>query len=221
MTAIARPSLEEEAANMEADAAKAEELMARDPKLPFISAFIMARDLRSADRSLQWLRDGTHPWGRAEVFCGSYGRLDLRIRALEEGLITPAQAYADLPSMWSGSDPDDSDPRFLALWKAARRAKRSKLLTDKPGLTLPTGFILTVYRGQDPMVDGERPGISWSLNRDVAQRFANGAATRQHHRNGVVYTAKVAYPYVIAYMVGRNEEEVIIDPKNLMDITIS
>ncbi len=200
------------AQEMERDAKRATELMDADPSLPFISALVIARDLASADRSLQWLRDGTHDWGRAEVFCGSYGRLDLRVRAWDEGLITDEQALTDLPSTWSGSDPDDTDPRFLALWKTAFAANGGTYLRDPEDAVLPGISVLTVYRGQDY---GAPFGIAWSLDPMVAAKFANGAATRQRNRGGVVYRAIVPRNKVMGYMTGRKEAEVIVDPADL------
>lgn len=197
-------------------AQRAEVLMQRDPNLPWISAYIMARDLMSADRSLNWLREGKYDWGRAEVFCGSYGRLDLRVRAHAEGLITDEQAITDLAGMWSGSDPDDTDPRFLALWKSAFKANGEKYLRDR-GKALPRGAMVRVYRGQD---EGAPFGIAWSLDPLVAKKFANGAATRQHHRNGVVYTGVIPRQAVLGYMTGRNESEVVFDPAWLRDVEV-
>jgi hypothetical protein len=200
------------AQEMERDAKRATELMDADPSLPFISALVIARDMASADRSMQWLRDGTHDWGRAEVFCGSYGRLDLRVRAREEGLITDEQAFADLASTWSGSDPDDTDPRFLSLWKDAVKANGGLYLRDPEDATLPGTQWLTIFRGQDY---GVPFGIAWSLDLKVAMKFANGAATRQHNRGGTVYRAIVKRSDVLGYMTGRHEAEVIVDPATI------
>jgi len=199
-------------------ASRAEALMQKDPKLPWISAYVIARDLMGADRSLNWLREGKHPWERAEVFCGSYGRLDLRVRAHAEGLITDAQALADLPSAWSGADPDDTDPRFLALWKSAFAANGGKYLRDR-GRALPNqkSPMLRVYRGQD---EGADFGIAWSLDPLVAKKFASGAATRQHYRNGVVYTGLVPRTAILGYMTGRREAEVVFDPAWLRDVEV-
>jgi hypothetical protein len=196
-------------------ASRAEVLMKADPYLPWISAYIIARDMMSADRSLDWLREGKYEWPMAEAFCGSYGRLDLRVRAREEGLITAKEAFADLASTWSGSDPDDTDPRFLALWKSAVEANGGAYLRD--GKTLPRGGTLTIYRGQDK---GAPHGIAWSLNPTTAIKFANGAATRQHGRGGVVYRAKVKRGDVLGYMTGRSEAEVVLDPALAYDVEV-
>ena len=206
-----QPTLEEAAAQHEAISVRATALMDADPRLPYISAFVIASDLTQADRSLQWLREGKHPWKMAEAFCGSYGRLDLRVRALEEGLISETEAITDLPGQWSGSDPDDTDPRFLALWKSAVRFNGGKYLRD--GKPLPRRRHLVVYRGQD---EGAPFGIAWSLDANIARKFANGAATRQHQRNGVVYHTMVRRIDVLGYMTGRGEAEVVLDPASLL-----
>ena len=207
------------------DFKRAEELMKRDPKLPLISAYVIARDLRSADRSMEWLREGKYDWKTAEVFTGSYGRMDLRVRAHAEGLITNEQVLDGLTHAWSGSDPDDTDPRFLALWRDAWVANGRKPLRDGKGL--PRDQWLHVYRGQDEVTTvGRTPldpsafGIAWSLDPMVAKKFANGAATREHSRGGVVYVARVHRSDVMGYMVGRNEAEVIVDPTMLHDVEV-
>jgi hypothetical protein len=217
VTSPSKAELEEHAIQMEREskeaARRADIIMQRDPRLPWISAYIMARDLMGADRSLEWLREGKHEWRMAEAFCGSYGRLDLRVRAYHEGLLTPEQALEGLADAWSGSDPDDTDERFFGLWLEAFITNGHKYLRDHVGKGLPRRRLLTIYRGQDE----DAPfGLSWSLDARVAEKFANGAATRQHHRGGVVYEAMVKRTDVMGYMTGRNEAEVIVHPDDLI-----
>jgi len=210
-------AMDELAREHEARSAKAMELMAADPRLPYISALVIAGDLMSADRSLQWLREGKHPFGRADVFCGSYGRLDFRVRAYEEGLVTFDEVTEDWADAWSGSDPDDTDPRFLSMWQLAFAANGDKYLRDSEGKALPRGPVLHVYRGQD---EGAEFGIAWSLDPLIAKKFAKGAATRQHGRNGVVYAARVYRADILGYMTGRSEREVIVNPSHLHDVEV-
>ncbi len=189
------------------------ELMAKDHKLPFTSALVIAGDLLSVDRSLQWLREGKYTFGMAEAMVGSYGRLDFRVKAYDQGLISPDQLIANLPDLWSGSDPDDTDPRFLSLWKKAWGVNGGKYLRD--GKALPRRRLLTIYRGQD---EGAPFGIAWSLDAATAKKFANGAATRQPNRAGVVYVAQVERAFVLGYMTGRGEAEVVVDPTTLIGV---
>jgi pentatricopeptide repeat protein len=198
---------------------KVDELMKADPALPFISAYVMAGDLVRADECFDLMVEGKVTWDQAETMVGSYGRLDLRARAYEAGLITEAEAIADLPAAWRGADPDDTDPRFLALWKLAHRANRHSTVRDRKGARIPalrgSGELVRIYRGQD---EGAPFGIAWSLSKLTAQKFANGAATRQRDRNGVVYEAKVERKLILGYCVERGEDETIVDPRDLQQV---
>jgi hypothetical protein len=202
-------------------AAKVNALIEADPRLPYISAYVMAGDLVRADEVIELLRDGKVTWDQAELMTGSYGRLDLRARAYAEALIDAEQAIEDLPAAWRGGDPDDTDPRFLALWRMAFRANRWRTVRDRKGAPIPSirgsGELVRIYRGQD---EGAPFGIAWSLSKVTATKFANGAATRQHNRGGVVYAAKVERKHILGYCVERGENEVIVDPANLQQVTV-
>lgn len=197
-------------AEHEATSAIAKGLMEKDPRLPFISALVIAGDLQSLERSKRWVLDGTEPFGRAMMFVGSYGRFEFALWGIEHGHTTEAALIEDLPSLWSGSDPDDTDPRALALWQGAHRANGGRYVRD--GRPLPRGARLRVYRGQD----GDAPlGIAWTTDRAVAEKFARGAATRQGNRGGSIIEATIPRNLVLAYVTGRNEDEVIFDPAAL------
>lgn len=206
------PSLEEEAAKFAKQSEMAQGLMAKDPKLTYISAIIIAGDMLSNERSWQWLQEGM-PFERALLFVGSYGRLDFVIRAIADARVDATVVFEMLPELWRGSDPDDTDPRFLDLWTDAWNANGRETITD--GRPLPKGEILTVYRGQDEVVDPAAYGIAWSLDQDIAEKFARGAATRQMNRGGTVYSALVHRKNIMGYLTGRGESEVIVNPLHL------
>lgn len=199
--------LDQMAVDFTAQSARAQDLMKADPRLPYVSALVIAGDLASADRSFDWLRGGMD-FDRALTMTGSYGRMPFVIRALEAGLVGRAKVLGMLPELWSDSDPDDSDPRYLALWKEA--AFTGTVIDGKP---LPAGKVLTIYRGQD--ADAPK-GIAWSLSKTTAAKFARGAATRQSNRGGIVLRAHVARKDVLAYLTGRNEDEIIVDMTTLI-----
>jgi hypothetical protein len=202
-------------------AAKVTALIEADPKLPYISAYIMAGDLVRADEVYDLLREGKVTWGQAESMVGSYGRMDLRARAYINALITAEQAVEDLPAAWRGADPDDTDPRYLGLWRMAFRMNRHRTVRDTKGAVIPairgSGELVRIYRGQDK---GAPFGIAWSLSKTTAMKFAMGAATRESNRGGVVYEAKVERKYILGYCVGRGEDEVIVDPASLQQVTM-
>ena len=144
---------------------------------------------------------------KAMWMVGSYARLEWVIE--HRNLISNEELYKLLPDIWRGSDPDDTDPRFLELWlEAWNYNKRNTIIDNKP---LPPDKFLQIYRGQDE--NDAIVGIAWSLNKYVALNFARGAALRQADRPGIVYTANIKSEQVIAYLTGRNEDEIIVNPK--------
>lgn len=198
-------------AEMKAASEHARRLMEKDPKLPYVSALTIANDLASMERSVAWVESGEKPFWEAEPFVGSFGRFAFILWGIEHGHITAEEVYPDLAEHWRSADPDDTDPRALALFKAARAANGSVILDD-PDRPLPAGRLISVYRGQD---EGAPLGISWTTNIAVAEKFARGAATRQNNRGGIVMATKVPRDRVLAYITGRNEAEVILDPASI------
>lgn len=183
-----------------------EKLTNADPKLSPASALIIAGDILSKKKADTLIQSGMEVL-RASQFVGSYSRLDWLVEQVEAGLIEEKELYPTLPELWSGSDPDDTDIRFLNLWRNAFRANKARLITDE-GKQLPKKT-LTIYRGQD---GGVNVGIAWSLDENVARKFAMGAGTRQRDRGGIIYTAKISYRNVFAYLTGRGEQEIIVEP---------
>ena len=75
---------------------------------------------------------------------------------------------------------------------------------------------VTVYRGVTSFNAKNVKALSWTLDRSVAEWFAT-----RFDEDGTVYQARIDKPHIYAYFDGRNESEVIVDPKYLMDITES
>jgi len=200
---------------------KAQELLDKDPSLPYITAIIMAGDLVSAERSDKMLEAGVS-FQRALHFVGSYGRVDFALRAQDRGYCTEEELFEILPELWAFSDPDDTDVRFLTMWHKAWLHNKRRPITD--GRPLP-GAVLRIYRGQDAFDDdtfGRDPdrlpvGIAWSLDKSVAEKFAHGAALRVRNRpNPAIIVAKVKRKHVYAYLTARGESEVIVNPFDVM-----
>jgi hypothetical protein len=190
-------------------AKRALQIMAGDERLPYISAFVMASDLIGGETNLERLRSGEFSLTRALLYTGSYGRLNLLLAAYDNGLAIENEALDGLIEWWSGSDPDDTDPRFLTLWKRAWERNHRQFITDPDGTDLPMRKRITIYRGQD--LDAPI-GIAWSTSSRVARKFANGAGSRQWNRGGVVLKGTVARVNILAYLTDRHENEVIVDP---------
>lgn len=72
---------------------------------------------------------------------------------------------------------------------------------------------VTVYRGVTAYNAKNIRALSWTLNRDTAEWFAH-----RFGEEGTVYEAQVGKEHILALFTGRNESEVIVDPKYLEHI---
>ena len=189
--------------------AKIAEDIQKKTGVPHVTAFIMAGDEMSARRADEMVAAGTHTVEEAGHLIGSYARLNWFYKQMQEKRITRVQMIELLPKEWPFADPDDSDPRWLELWREAKHLNGAYVRDGKP---LPRSQMLTVYRGQH----GRELGIAWSLNPKVAQKFAAGpAAFRTPVSGGKVFRGLVSRDFVLAYLTGRGEQEVIIDPRHV------
>lgn len=73
---------------------------------------------------------------------------------------------------------------------------------------------ITVYRGVTEYNAKNIKALSWTLNKDTAEWFAN-----RFGNGGTVYRAEILKQHIFAVFDGRNESEVIVNPKYLTDIT--
>ena len=73
---------------------------------------------------------------------------------------------------------------------------------------------VTVYRGVTSHNAKNVKALSWTLSYDTADWFAH-----RFGEDGTVYEAQIDRRHIYAYFNRRNEHEVIVDPKYLMDIT--
>jgi len=183
-------------------------VQAERPDLPMATALIVAEDALTADRATALVEDG-QPISAMLALVGSYARMGWLLDMAEAGHLTEADVSMMLPRVWPISDPDDTDPRFLAAWMVAWHRNGRRTLLDDPTRPLPPGRRLDIFRGQ---VRGSAPGISWSLSLATAQRFAAGASLRVANPDPEVIAARVHRRTVMAYLTIRGEEEVIVDP---------
>lgn len=191
----------EEAEAMERQHALADEMVKQGQ--PFITALIMAGDQVSAERwEKRMAEKGMTPEQTASLI-GSYSRFGWALKNCSREWFR--EHIADL---WRGSDPDDTDPKFLAAWVDAWEANGHKTITD--GKALPRRKYLTLYRGQMP---NDPIGIAWSLDRDIADKFARGAGIRAHDMPGAILEVAVPRNAVLGYLTGRGESECVVLPQ--------
>src|SRR5262249_45314881 len=77
---------------------------------------------------------------------------------------------------------------------------------------LPPGGRFTIFRGQNRT---RPPGISWTLRRETAERFAFDS--RYPRRDPVILRGHVLREDVLGYFIGREEEEIIVDPTRVTE----
>jgi hypothetical protein len=182
----------------------ANELIATQPHLGF-TAYIIASDMVSAEQANVSVLNGESPESVINRV-GSYARFDWAYKNLPRPLLLKM-----LPELWTGSDPDDTCPEYLQLWKDAFVANKDRIIFDDKSVRLPA--VSTIYRGQ---LKDASVGISWSLDINVAKKFARTGGLRHMINNGMILKAKVNRKHVLAYLRGRGEQEIIVDPKNAL-----
>lgn len=110
-----------------------------------------------------------------------------------------------------GLDPNINVEDLVALFRsiAPKYLMKKKELQQYQALEDP----ITIYRGVTSYNAQNIRSISWALDRRTAERFA-------HHfgEDGTVYEARVSKAHIFAVFLGRNEWEVIVDPKHLEQV---
>ena len=121
-----------------------------------------------------------------------------------------------LASAWTGSEnPHDdcnvSKKDFLQMFHKAK----SELLMDEDEFKVFTELpdTITVFRGVTDFNKKNYKGLAWSRELRVAEWFAGRFGC-----HGTVYRATIDKQYVLAYFAGRNEAEVVVDPRHLKNV---
>lgn len=174
--------------------------------IPTLTAAVMSGDIQSAEMATEMIVNGT-PALKALNFVGSYARFDWAVANLPKRTLLKM-----LPELWRGADPDDTRPEYLALWREAYKANGNKTIFDEPHKIEPVFTsidtrLITIYRGQV----GDAVGISWTLDRVIAKKFAATGGGRQEIAGGKILKRVIHRDEVLAYLTGRDESEAIVD----------
>ena len=91
------------------------------------------------------------------------------------------------------------------------------ILMDKEELKVIEGFddTITIYRGTRNGSKKTR-GMSWTTDIEIARWFSNRFSS--NGKPGNVYQAEIDKENILAYFEGRNEQEVVVDPKGLRGV---
>ena len=122
-----------------------------------------------------------------------------------------------LANAWIRSECPNLDPNFSRqqLLKMFKAAIPTVLMDeDEYKKYAQLEEVVTVYRGVTSYNAQNIRTLSWTLDYKVADWFAH-----RFDEEGTVYEAQISKEHIYALFNGRNESEVIVDPKYLMNIT--
>lgn len=122
-----------------------------------------------------------------------------------------------LADVWTSTESPNLDSnlskrKLVSLFKSAN----PNLLMNKEELEVFNNLDdeVTIYRGVTSYNADNVKALSWTLDYDKAEWFAN----RFNEENGTVYEAQIERSHILAYFDRRNEFEIIVDPEYLIDI---
>ena len=82
-------------------------------------------------------------------------------------------------------------------------------------MNLKSPEVVEVYRGITDYNKKYVKALSWTLSKKTAEWFADRFSSK-----GIIYKALIPKEHILAYFNGRNEKEIVLDPKYLQDIEI-
>lgn len=118
---------------------------------------------------------------------------------------------------WTSSEAPNSNPNLskAKALKLFRSIDPAKLMDEEEYERFQSlGNVVTVYRGVTSYNAKNVKALSWTLDRDVAEWFAH-----RYGEQGTVYEAQIQKEHIHALFLGRNESEVIVDPKHLISLS--
>ena len=122
-----------------------------------------------------------------------------------------------LADAWIRSENPNMDKNFVkkSLVDMFKKADQS-ILMDGEEREMFDSFddTVTIYRGVTSYNAKNIKALSWTTDYQTAEWFAH-----RFGEEGTVYEAQISKEHILAFFNGRNESEVIVDPKYLTDIT--
>ena len=124
---------------------------------------------------------------------------------------------AILADAWMRSENPNMDANVTKseLVSMFEKADKTMIMTDEERKRLSEfGETVTVYRGVTPYNARNVKALSWTVDKKKAEWFAH-----RFGENGTVYTARIKKADVLAFFMGRNESEIVLNPKKLEQIS--
>jgi hypothetical protein len=128
-----------------------------------------------------------------------------------KGNLTNPEYWDLLGSVWTDSENIWQSYNLFKKFLRSKRSDKDKLMDDdERELLAELPDEVRVYRGH---MGKNKKGLSWSFSSHAARYFAE----RFGNKNGGVVTGLVSKPKIQALLLGRNEYELIINPKDVTD----
>lgn len=124
---------------------------------------------------------------------------------------------AILADAWMRSENPNMDANVTKseLVSMFEKADKTMIMTDEERKRLSEfGETVTVYRGVTPYNARNVKALSWTVDKKKAEWFAH-----RFGENGTVYKARIQKADVLAFFMGRNESEIVLNPKKLEQIS--
>lgn len=124
---------------------------------------------------------------------------------------------AILADAWTRSENPNMDANvtkseLVAMFK---KADKAVLMTDEERKRLSAfGEMVTVYRGVTPYNARNVKALSWTVDKTKAEWFAH-----RFGESGTVYKAQINKADILAYFMGRNESEIVLNPNKLEQLS--
>ena len=112
-----------------------------------------------------------------------------------------------------GQDPNVTAKEIIKMFKDSD----PELLMDSDEISVMKRFdkTVTIYRGIDLKDEKSVHGLSWTIDKDVAKKYAS-----RFGRKGDVYRAKIDKSHILAYLDLDGMAEVVVDPRFIKNIEL-
>ena len=122
-----------------------------------------------------------------------------------------------LSDAWIRSENPNMDKNFVKrnLIDMFKKADKSILMDGEEKEKFDSfDDTITIYRGVTSYNAKNIKALSWTTDYQTAEWFAH-----RFGEDGIVYQAQIGKEHILAFFSGRNESEVIVEPKYLTNIT--
>lgn len=179
-----------------------------DTEHPFLDILSNDDDMQEAVRRYKGYIEDEESIGSILLLIDKSYRL--QFFKLIQDRLSPDELGRLLADIWVGSEnPNNCEIPLSTLLKWFKKASKESLMDAKEFAyynSLPDEF--TVYRGIGSK--SNKKGISYTLSLEKAEWFAN-----RFQKNGYVLTGTAKKKDVLAYFNSREEQEILIEPKNI------